>query len=1351
MDAVRSFNNELSSLYESRPPVSRAKMAQVTKCAIKGIKFYKHVVQSVEKFIQKCKPEYKVPGLYVIDSIVRQSRHQFGPEKDVFSPRFTKNIVNTFTFLFKCPAEERSRVVRVLNLWQKNSVFPMEVIQPLLDLAADPTNTELVAAAQRSVDAVVSMSQKVPLPNTHSSSNGGDSNQLVQQTEMLSTITKLLQQAQDGSMTASAPESQLQQLQHLQQQLVMQTERISKPQQEAAPAIDSNLLAQIQTLTNQLLSKTSGNADAAGDAGKSSKPAEPLFNKKLLDFDYGDSDEDDDHQHHHHHHQHPPPQQRPPPLMMTQPPPGMPPVMQDPGLLQQIQQMSQQTEELQSEIGAQEQLRRRLLEQQQQQFDREIGQAAFMGQPPPQNFMGHDDLRGLDEQEDDENRDGRDRGDRRRRRGSRDRSRSPRRRRRSRSRSRDRRRRSRSRDRHRRSRSRERDSSRRDREKERERRKKGLPDIKDQHISICTTTLWFGHLTKHTTEEELREHIEKYGTIKTINMIPPRGCAFVCLTRRKDAFKALDRLKGVKVNTNALKVAWAPGIGVKESMYKNLWDVEQGVTYIPWEQLPADITPFLDGGMVDEDTLPDRLRGINNGEDDGGDDQQQQQQQQPQPPQQLLQQQQQQQPPPQPDQSMDNEGMHGMESMMQQQQLQMGMPRQPPNFPPGGMPGQNAMNLLGPGGPLNMMGRPPMDMRHGGPMGPMGRLPGMGGPRPGMPGGPNMRPGGPMNLGGPQGGMLGQGNQLRGPGPRMDTPPPGMGMNSPNPRGAFPQMGAMSPRFPQMGGPGGMRPPFFNNNNNNNNDNNMSGMGDSDMRGGMVEPKEWPPDDEVNAEDEPDEDSLMDSDERMLPLNAGQRMPPGMNIRAPLGNPFGPRGPLNASGPMNAMLAGMSRAQAPSAAGMSAMLSLRMMPPGQQQQMLAMAGGPGPGFALAPGGVRLPVSAVGVRPGLMSAGAPTRLLPQSSGGPLPVAVSMNGSVVVSRPTVPVSSTQMNNASPDIPLPSSERPPSRDDDSPHSMLSRRSPNPLPLMQMAGNNRPSPGGPILGRGFAPMTIRPRGGPGLLGLRPGAQGGTFSRFGAPAHRPMMGGFGGMDRPAFGGRFGAPFRPPVGFMDHEDKDERRMLPRLDVDERSGDIDERSVPKSDEKDRDGPQKDVDERRDVDEREKVSHRSGRPSRWSDANDTVDVDVPEPVVPAAVEPVPMSESPGPDVVASPPRVASPVEAVVEPTPVVEVPQVVESPPPCNVPEVETHTSPPPAAPLSAPFDPPSAEFDPPSAEFDPPSAVIDQPPSAMEPPPASEVCEPVATDSGPGEGGPSEEALLPDATVESGEAEGEADV
>ncbi len=110
-------------------------MTSITKGAIKAIKFYKHVVQSVEKFIQKCRPEYKIPGLYVIDSIVRQSRHQFGPDKDVFAPRFSKNVQLTFYHLYKCAEEDKSKVIRVLNLWQKNEVFPSEIIQPLFDLA----------------------------------------------------------------------------------------------------------------------------------------------------------------------------------------------------------------------------------------------------------------------------------------------------------------------------------------------------------------------------------------------------------------------------------------------------------------------------------------------------------------------------------------------------------------------------------------------------------------------------------------------------------------------------------------------------------------------------------------------------------------------------------------------------------------------------------------------------------------------------------------------------------------------------------------------------------------------------------------------------------------------------------------------------------------------------------------------------------------------------------------------------------------------------------------------------------------------------------------------------------------
>ena len=60
---------------------------------------------------------------------------QFGADKDVFASRFARNAHITFYHLYKCGEEEKSKIIRVLNLWQKNEVFVSEVIQPLFDLA----------------------------------------------------------------------------------------------------------------------------------------------------------------------------------------------------------------------------------------------------------------------------------------------------------------------------------------------------------------------------------------------------------------------------------------------------------------------------------------------------------------------------------------------------------------------------------------------------------------------------------------------------------------------------------------------------------------------------------------------------------------------------------------------------------------------------------------------------------------------------------------------------------------------------------------------------------------------------------------------------------------------------------------------------------------------------------------------------------------------------------------------------------------------------------------------------------------------------------------------------------------
>ena len=58
-----------------------------------------------------------------------------------------------------------------------------------------------------------------------------------------------------------------------------------------------------------------------------------------------------------------------------------------------------------------------------------------------------------------------------------------------------------------------------------------------------------------------------------------------------------------------LKAAWAPGTGVKESNFKANWDVDMGVTYVPWDDLPTvNIDALAVGGMVDGDSLPEHMK-----------------------------------------------------------------------------------------------------------------------------------------------------------------------------------------------------------------------------------------------------------------------------------------------------------------------------------------------------------------------------------------------------------------------------------------------------------------------------------------------------------------------------------------------------------------------------------------------------------------------------------------------------------------------------------------------------------------------------------------------------------------------
>lgn len=145
-----------------------------------------------------------------------------------------------------------------------------------------------------------------------------------------------------------------------------------------------------------------------------------------------------------------------------------------------------------------------------------------------------------------------------------------------------------------------------EREIEKERRRKGLPDIKKEHLSVCSTTLWVGHLSKLVQQEELSDTFGKYGDIISIDMIPPRGCAYIVMNRRQDAYKAMQALKSHKMQNRAITISWAAGKGVKSKEWKDYFDQTLGVTYIPFNKLThaTDFEALEEGGMYDEETMP---------------------------------------------------------------------------------------------------------------------------------------------------------------------------------------------------------------------------------------------------------------------------------------------------------------------------------------------------------------------------------------------------------------------------------------------------------------------------------------------------------------------------------------------------------------------------------------------------------------------------------------------------------------------------------------------------------------------------------------------------------------------------
>lgn len=501
MDVVQLFNDELQSLVETKPPVSKVKMGQITRAAMKGVKFYKHIVKGVEKFIARCGPDYKVPGLYVIDSIVRQSRHQFGVDRDVFAARFSNNLESTFENLFAgCNPDDKSKIVRVLNLWQKNKVFESHVIQPLLDMASPV--------------ATLTMDPKSP--------SSGDNNSLIQ-----GQTSRYSHQYNNNNNNNSTTNS--------------------------STRHDRSTDSGLKFTKNMLDFDYDEDDDDGGD--ETPTEAEPPLSSTLSRIEMEQRSKRNDKSSHKNVSQHTSQKVSESDRFQTQQRPNHDPVLERWNRL--LRQQS-------GEITPQEQKSPTLPVK----TERRSRSRSPLGQPPT-SYSAHQlsasrnlldiDVKDTPQQQQTISH----------------------------------------------------NSSSREMERTAERERKCLPKIRDKHLTVCSSTLWLGHVPKQVSEADISDAFGEFGTINSIDLIPPRGCAYVCMDRRQDAKRALNDSRHLKLNGSHIKMAWAPGKGFKEyKKLKDFWEADIGASFIPYSKIDEsiDFDTLEEGGVIDEDSMSMEMR-----------------------------------------------------------------------------------------------------------------------------------------------------------------------------------------------------------------------------------------------------------------------------------------------------------------------------------------------------------------------------------------------------------------------------------------------------------------------------------------------------------------------------------------------------------------------------------------------------------------------------------------------------------------------------------------------------------------------------------------------------------------------
>jgi RNA recognition motif-containing protein len=74
---------------------------------------------------------------------------------------------------------------------------------------------------------------------------------------------------------------------------------------------------------------------------------------------------------------------------------------------------------------------------------------------------------------------------------------------------------------------------------------------------VASRTIWFGRIPTTCYESDIQQAIKDTGVAEKINIVAPRGCAYVTMSDRRSAFKIMDRMSNnLQVCKKSVKVCF---------------------------------------------------------------------------------------------------------------------------------------------------------------------------------------------------------------------------------------------------------------------------------------------------------------------------------------------------------------------------------------------------------------------------------------------------------------------------------------------------------------------------------------------------------------------------------------------------------------------------------------------------------------------------------------------------------------------------------------------------------------------------------------------------------------------------